>query len=101
MNLSLSELEEKVPDLFRIPLGPLVLTYRDIDKDVVTMVCDKDVEDALIIQGLNPLYIIVKLDNVMQPSKAGLSEPKLFEHPSRPFQFPNQWGLSATSSKFV
>lgn len=58
--VSLPDLEGKVRDLFKTPLGPLSLSYQDIEGGDVTMLSDKDVEDALVGQGLNPLCITVK-----------------------------------------
>lgn len=74
--VSLVDLQVKVRDLFNIPPGRLVLTYKDRDGDVVTMASDEDVEDACVVQGLNPLYISVKLAIRVnkQPSGAPASD---------------------------
>eukprot|EP00246_Nothoceros_aenigmaticus_P018380 TRINITY_DN958_c0_g1_i1.p1 TRINITY_DN958_c0_g1~~TRINITY_DN958_c0_g1_i1.p1 ORF type:complete len:748 (+),score=143.90 TRINITY_DN958_c0_g1_i1:179-2422(+) len=59
--MSFLDLEVKIRELFSIPGGQLALTYKDKDGDVVTMASDDDLEDACVVQGLNPLYLAVKL----------------------------------------
>ncbi|KAJ7532816.1 hypothetical protein O6H91_13G021300 [Diphasiastrum complanatum] len=62
INLSYAQLEGKIRNLFTIPTPvELVLTYKDKEDDVVTISQDEDLEDALVIQGLNPLRIDVSI----------------------------------------
>jgi hypothetical protein len=59
-DMTFSQLEETIRQAFKIPAASnLVITYKDVDNDVVTMVGDQDIHDALVFQGLNPLRLTV------------------------------------------
>ncbi|KAL2632666.1 hypothetical protein R1flu_004145 [Riccia fluitans] len=58
--LSFAEMESQIRELFDIPaFTKLRFTYVDCDNDVVTMVSDRDLRDASVSQGLNPLRMKV------------------------------------------
>lgn len=64
-DLTFKELETKIRDLFQIPpLSELVITYTDQDNEVVTMGEDHDLEDACLVQRINPLRLDVKVTDV-------------------------------------
>ncbi|KAL2632664.1 hypothetical protein R1flu_004143 [Riccia fluitans] len=66
--LSFAELESQIRELFDIPaFTKLRFTYVDCDDDVVTMVSDRDLRDASVSQGLNPLRMkVVPLEQKKQ-----------------------------------
>ncbi|CAM6049485.1 unnamed protein product [Sphagnum compactum] len=59
-DLSYSQLEDIIRQTFKLPVSlELVITYTDMDNDVVTMAGDQDLQDACVNQGLNPLRLQV------------------------------------------
>jgi next-to-BRCA1 protein 1 len=59
---SFATLEHKVRELFNLPdSSAVLLAYTDNDGDVVTMVDDSDLKDAIVLQQLNPLRVAVKV----------------------------------------
>ncbi|KAG6542938.1 hypothetical protein Mapa_015630 [Marchantia paleacea] len=66
-DLSLTKVEARVRDLFKLPsTAQLKMTYKDKENDVVTVACDQDLTDACVTQKINPLYIRV----AVVPAKA-------------------------------
>ncbi|KAL3693618.1 hypothetical protein R1sor_007269 [Riccia sorocarpa] len=58
--LTFEKLEGKIRSLFKIPASSAIrVTYIDRDNDVITMGDDQDLEDACVLQGLNPLRLTV------------------------------------------
>ncbi|KAL2634087.1 hypothetical protein R1flu_005566 [Riccia fluitans] len=58
--LTFEKLEGKIRNLFKIPASTRIrVTYTDRDNDVITMGDDQDLEDACVLQGLNPLRLYV------------------------------------------
>ncbi|XP_024533376.1 protein NBR1 homolog isoform X2 [Selaginella moellendorffii] len=61
--ISFAELHSKICDSFGIPTASkLVITYVDKDNDVITMANDQELEDACVLQGINPLRLDVRLE---------------------------------------
>jgi hypothetical protein len=59
-DLSYSQLEDIIRQTFKLPVSlELVITYTDMENDVVTMGGDQDLQDACVNQGLNPLRLQV------------------------------------------
>jgi hypothetical protein len=59
-DLSYSQLEDIIRQTFKLPVSlELVITYTDMENDVVTMAGDQDLQDACVNQGLNPLRLQV------------------------------------------
>ncbi len=59
-DLSYSQLEDIIRQTFKLPVSlELVVTYTDLENDVVTMAGDQDLQDACVNQGLNPLRLQV------------------------------------------
>lgn len=72
-DISFKELEAKIYGMFQIPIdNELVVTYIDQDKETVTMGGDIDINDACIVQRIDPLHMEVKL----QKTKPDLEEHK-------------------------
>ncbi|KAG9446737.1 hypothetical protein H6P81_012865 [Aristolochia fimbriata] len=64
MKLNMVELTEKIRTFFNLsPDADLTLTYIDEDKDMVTLVVDEDLRDAIFFQRLNPLRIMAALNS--------------------------------------
>ncbi|KAG6542949.1 hypothetical protein Mapa_015641 [Marchantia paleacea] len=63
--ITYAKLEANIRDLFKLPASSQIrVTYTDKDNDVVTMGDDQDLEDACVLQGLNPLRLFVTLLDV-------------------------------------
>eukprot|EP00271_Cylindrocystis_brebissonii_P018955 TRINITY_DN554_c0_g1_i1.p1 TRINITY_DN554_c0_g1~~TRINITY_DN554_c0_g1_i1.p1 ORF type:complete len:894 (+),score=195.02 TRINITY_DN554_c0_g1_i1:123-2804(+) len=59
--LSFRGLKERIAGIFGLPSDAnLKITYTDCDNDVVALVDDTDVRDAIMLQRLNPLRLVVE-----------------------------------------
>lgn len=64
------ELFEKAHGLFKIPeTEELTLTYMDREGDIVTMMSDSDVKEAITIQALNPLRLTFLNEDMILKNK--------------------------------
>ncbi|KAK1258571.1 hypothetical protein QJS04_geneDACA014847 [Acorus gramineus] len=75
IDFTMGSLRSKIIVLFNFkPDADLTLTYIDEDGDVVTLMDDNDLHDAVILQRLNPLRITVQLNSNIT---AGNSDARL------------------------
>ncbi|BFI30999.1 hypothetical protein MPTK2_3g17450 [Marchantia polymorpha subsp. ruderalis] len=75
-DLSLTKVEARVRDLFKLPVtAQLKMAYKDKDNDVITVGCDQDLTDACVTQKINPLYIRVAVVPAEAAQNMGASPP--------------------------
>eukprot|EP00262_Sarcandra_glabra_P010832 TRINITY_DN2632_c0_g1_i2.p1 TRINITY_DN2632_c0_g1~~TRINITY_DN2632_c0_g1_i2.p1 ORF type:complete len:785 (+),score=163.33 TRINITY_DN2632_c0_g1_i2:312-2666(+) len=92
IDLNMGRLRTKIHNLFNFsPDADLTLTYIDEDGDIVTLVDDSDLCDAMN-QGLNPL----RIDVLLNTNRAGNSNPRSQGRSSTPTSSPQTQNQPST-----